>query len=535
LSSRHRVILSGLFIGFFLAVFFLPIGAAAPQDIPLEPLPPGVVIETVVPEVYNLVAMDFTPDGRLLYTERTGNLQVVAPGQASVVAYSFPVLTDGERGLLGVAVDPNFATNHFVWVYFTKQTTSTDCGGTIKNRVVRIILNDDNSVTADPQGAGCFPVYQPAPGYYVSIHNGGNLHFGPDGKLYIAVGNSNEETTDPHEPAQNLASPLGKIHRYNPTIPLSAPSDNPFVTWPNADKSNYAYGLRNPFDFTFDPVSQQIFAVDNGDKCDDEINLIRPGYNYGWRLNYPQTPLPCDDDVGPDPRYNTIPPLYHWTPSIAPTGITFYTGDLIPEWKNDLFMCAFKDSSTALHHFKLNAARTAIVAHTILSDTVTHQPIQCRTDVLTGPDGALIYSEGGGYYNGPIKRLTRTSSFIPSTVSVDPAAVRAGDVFTYTFQIRHAGTASNTFEMIALLSPSTTVKSLSAGLLELPGWVYWSDVLSRSQALTGTLAVTVTDPLTAPYVITIPIDIRALGADDIHLSATTLVNSLPVVLPLIRR
>ena len=77
-------------------------------------------------------------------------------------------------------------------------------------------------------------------------------------------------------------------------------------------------------------------------------------------------------------------------------------------------MCAFKDSSTALHHFKLNAARTAIVSHTILSDTINHQPIQCRTDVLTGPDGALYYSEGGGYYNGPIKRLSRTTSFTPS-------------------------------------------------------------------------------------------------------------------------
>ena len=140
--------------------------------------------------------------------------------------------------------------------------------------------------------------------------------------------------------------------------------------------------------------------------------------------------------------------MIHWTPSIAPTGLTFYTGDLIPEWKNDLFMCAFKDSSTALHHFKLNAARTAIVSHTILSDTVTHQKIQCRTDVLTGPDGALYYSEGGGYYNGPIKRLSRTTSFTPSTVSVNPAAVRAGEVFTYTIRVSHVGTLSNTFDLV---------------------------------------------------------------------------------------
>jgi glucose/arabinose dehydrogenase len=434
-----------------------------------------------------------------------------------------------------VAVDPGFVTNHFVWVYFTKQATATDCGGHIKNRVVRITLNDDNSVTADPEGAGCFPVYQPAPGYYVSIHNGGNLHFGPDGKLYVGVGNSNEKTTDPNEPAQDLASPLGKIHRYNPTVPLSVPADNPFVTWPHTDKSNYAYGLRNPFDFTFDPVSQQLFATDNGDECDDEINLIRPGYNYGWRLNYPQTPLPCDDDVGPDPRYNTIPPLYHWTPSIAPTGITFYTGNLIPEWKNDLFMCAFKDRSTALHHFKLNAARTAIIAHTILSDTVTYQTIQCRTDVLTGPDGALYYSEGGGYYNGPIKRLSRTTSFTPSSVSVSPAAVRAGDVLTYTVRVSHVGTLSNTFDLAAALSPRTTVESLSPGMQEYLGEVSWSGVLTGIQAITGTIAVRVTDSMTAPYLITIPFDIYAPNLPPVNLSATTLVNGLPIFLPLIRR
>jgi glucose/arabinose dehydrogenase len=175
-------------------------------------------------------------------------------------------------------------------------------------------------------------------------------------------------------------------------VPLSTPGDNPF-----SGSSVYAYGLRNSFDFDFDPITGQIFATENGDACDDEINRLLPRGNYGWRPNYP-----CDDGApgGPNPAYNTIPPLTYWSSSIAPTGLTFYRGDLIPEWKNDLFMCAFKDNSTALHHFKLNAARTAIISHTIIAGT------QCRTDVLTGPDGALYYSEGGGYYDGPIKRLT---------------------------------------------------------------------------------------------------------------------------------
>ena len=112
-------------------------------------------------------------------------------------------------GLLGIAVDPNFATNHYVWVYFTKNSGPSQCSG-VTNRVVRFTLNDDNTVSGDPVVADCFPVYQPVPGYAVTIHNGANLHFGPDGKLYIGVGNNNEKTTDPSEPAQDLALAAGQ-------------------------------------------------------------------------------------------------------------------------------------------------------------------------------------------------------------------------------------------------------------------------------------------------------------------------------------
>jgi hypothetical protein len=346
------------------------------------------------------------------------------------------------------------------------------------------------------------------------------LHFGPDGKLYISVGN-NDSTNDGADPAQALGSPLGKLHRFTAGASLSVPGDNPFP-----GSSVYAYGLRNSFDFDFDPIAGQVFGTENGDDCDDEINRLLPGGNYGWRPNYP-----CDDAAGPDPAYNTISPLIYWTPSIAPTGLTFYTGDLIPEWKNDLFMCAFKDSSTALHHFKLNAARTAIISHTIIAGT------KCRTDLLTGPDGALYYAEGGGYqtYDGPLKRLSRTTSFTASSVSVDPTAVRAGETFTYTIRVSHAGTLSNTFSLGAYLSSSTTVESLSSGLQEYQGEISWSGVLSGLQSITGTIVVRVTDPLTTPYLITMPIYIDAPGLPPVSLSATTLVNGLSIFLPLLRR
>ena len=502
-----------------------PIGAAAPQDIPIEPLPPDVMIETVVPTAIQLVAMDFTPDGRLLYTERVSgyaggtyvaNVRVVQNGQLLPnPAYIFPVLHEGERGLLGLAVDPNFAVNHYVWVYFSRYSTQTDCGSHYKNRVVRLELNDDNTVTADPITMGCFPISQ-----YETIHNGGNLHFGPDGKLYITVGN-NDATNDSVDPAQNLSSPLGKLHRVNPEWQLPAPGDNPFP-----GSTIYAYGLRNSFDFDFDPITGQVFATENGDACDDEINRLLPGGNYGWRPNYP-----CDDATGPNPAYNTIPPLIYWSPSIAPTGLTFYTGDLIPEWKNDLFMCAFKDNSTALHHFKLNAARTAIIAHTIIAGT------QCRTDVLTGPDGALYYAEGGGYYNGPLKRLTRRSSFASTTVSPQRLNPAPGSLLDYTIDLRHLGTLSSTFAMtIAVLPTQASINQVEAaqGTVNPGAFDFtWRGTLSGTETWTATYRVQISAVPTTAYPFTNSVRLTAPGLATVILTPTVIVNGQLVFLPIL--
>jgi len=236
---------------------------------PYEALPPDVVIETVVPNAEQLVAMAFTPDGRLLYTEKSGRLRVVVNDQLlPTPAYFFQSLNiEGERGLLGLAVDPEFAVNNRLWVYLTRDR---GVGSTprFENRVVTFLLSPDNTVTETQRAYG-FPVDQ-----YITIHNGGNLHFAPDGKLFVTVGNNNA-TNDAGDPAQDLSSRLGKLHRFTPGVPLSIPADNPLPG------SLYARGLRNAFDFDFDPVSGAIFATENGEACDDEINRILPGYNYG--------------------------------------------------------------------------------------------------------------------------------------------------------------------------------------------------------------------------------------------------------------
>jgi glucose/arabinose dehydrogenase len=486
--------------------------------VPIEPLPIDAKIETVVGSANQLVAMAFTPDGRLLYTERTGNVRIVSGTLLGAAVIHFDVNTEGERGLLGIAVDPDFNANHYVWIYRTTPQGSGGNCGSIENQIVRFTLN--GNVGSNPQIDQCYPVDR-----YQTIHNGGNLHFGPDGKLYVTVGN-NTGVNDGEDPSQKLISPLGKLHRYTVASgALSTPSDNPFYNTTNAVKSIYAYGLRNSFDFAFDPVSQKVFVTENGDGCDDEINRLLPGNNYGWRPNYP-----CDDATGPNPAYNTIPPLIYWTPTLAPTGIEFYTGAAIPEWQNDLFICNFKDATTALHHFKLNTTRTAITAHTVISG------VKCHTDVLTGPDGALYYSENGGWDSGPIKRIARYSSFAQTSVTVQPIIPSTGSEVNYTIYLRHTGSSTNTFTLIVDVPPAyhwLIDSQAQSGTLTFTSFsLWWSGLVTGTQNWTATYRTQLAYN-TASYPVTTSLRLTARGVTSIVLTPTVIVNGLPVYLPIV--
>lgn len=523
-SPRLRAI---LLVGLLIGGLSGPPGGAARSDTtstpPHEALPPDVVIETVVPNAEQLVAMAFTPDGRLLYTEKSGRLRVVVNDQLlPTPAYFFQSLNiEGERGLLGLAVDPEFAVNNRLWVYLTRDR---GVGSTprFENRVVTFILPPDNIVTETQRAYG-FPVDR-----YITIHNGGNLHFAPDGKLMVSVGNNNA-TNDAGDPAQDLSSRLGKLHRFTPGVPLSIPTDNPLPG------SLYARGLRNAFDFDFDPVSGVIFATENGEACDDELNRILPGYNYGWRPFYP--PPPCDDYDGADPAYNTIQPVYFWTTSVAPTGLTFYDGNLIPEWRNDLFVCAYKESATAIHHFKLNAARTAIVSHTILSDTINHQPIKCRTDLLTGPDGALYYSEGGGYpgNNGPIKRLIRRATFLGSGITPSASTGQAGGTADFQIDLRHRGAVLNSFALTVTAPPPATVLYAHSPAGELnvtPSNVFWSGLMTGTLTWTMTYRLQFADTPTTPYALRGEVALTSPGLTSLAFAPLIVVNGRVTYLPI---
>jgi glucose/arabinose dehydrogenase len=230
--------------------------AAAPADIS---------VETIVHGLDTPWAIAFPPDGRIFITERPGRIRVVDHGQLRTAPWiTLDVATSGEAGLLGLAIDPRFAQNRFVYVAYSFRNGVF----AIRNRLVR--LREDPRMG---QGIVDKVLIDDIPGS--KNHDGGRVKFGPDGKLYWTMGDA--QTT---RYAQNLKSLNGKILRLNPDGTI--PADNP---WPNSYV--YSYGHRNPQGLAWQPGTGRFYATEHGpsgfqDCCRDELNFIEPGKNYGW-------------------------------------------------------------------------------------------------------------------------------------------------------------------------------------------------------------------------------------------------------------
>ena len=228
-------------------------------------------------------AIDFLPDGRMIFTERKGTVSTFDGTEVSVVA-EINVSEVSESGLLGIAVDPDFDTNNFVYVYYTHDTG---------NRVSRFVLGqklDNEIILLDDIPSARF-------------HDGGRIAFGPDGKLYITTGDATVPSS-----AQDLDSLAGKILRMN--MDGTVPEDNPFGNYV------YSYGHRNPQGLAWHPVTGELFAAEHGPVRNDEVNIIVKGSNYGWPL------VQCEPSEYDDPLrcYDEF--------TLAPGGIAFYNNDL---------------------------------------------------------------------------------------------------------------------------------------------------------------------------------------------------------------
>ena len=233
-------------------------------------LPPNFARSQVVGGLASPTAMEFAPDGRLFVAEQRGTLRVVKSGAnlATFLDISGRVDSAGERGLLGLAFDPAFSNNHYVYLYYTQRATGTTPA---HNRVIRVTARGDRAVAGSKKLILRLDNLSSA-----TNHNGGAIHFGEDGKLYVAVGdNANGEN------AQSLRNLKGKILRINKDGTI--PRDNPFYKRATGrDRVIWALGLRNPFSFAIKPHKGKVFINDVGEQTWEEINQGAAGANYGW-------------------------------------------------------------------------------------------------------------------------------------------------------------------------------------------------------------------------------------------------------------
>jgi glucose/arabinose dehydrogenase len=300
--------------------------AASPGRCLAQPviLDPRFRLDLVTDQIPFPVALAVTPDHRLLVSEKfTGRIRVLKNGVLLAAPFAdVPVNTCAERGGLGIAVDPDFASNQYVYFFYTRSSTGVDTSvreEVVDNRIVRFTADGDTAISGSETVLTSLPI-EPS----LCSHNGGNMHFGPDGMLYVSVGDGNFAAS----PALDLTTLRGKILRLDPATGLAA-ADNRFATDgdPATRAEIWAYGLRNPFDFTirenFDSPGDSVtlFATENGVNQDDEINLVVEGGDYGFPqvAGYADTPA--------ESAYAAAHPWYRdplWSSGVAvvcPTGI----------------------------------------------------------------------------------------------------------------------------------------------------------------------------------------------------------------------
>ncbi len=286
-----------------------------------QSVPPGFTAAEFASGLRAPTAMAFAPDGRLFVAEQGGRLRVIGKN-GTLLADPFvtvPVDSAGERGLLGVAFHPGFATNGLVYVYYTVPATPR------RNRISRFTASGNRALAGSEQ-----IILELDPLSSATNHNGGAIHFGTDGKLYAAVGENANKAN-----AQTLANLLGKMLRLNPGG--SIPSDNPFYgVATGKNRAIWALGLRNPFSFDVHPRTGKIFINDVGLSTWEEINRGVAGANYGW---------PVHEGPESDPAYRGPIHAYRSTsPRCAITGGAFYappTATFPAEFLEDYFFADF--------------------------------------------------------------------------------------------------------------------------------------------------------------------------------------------------
>jgi glucose/arabinose dehydrogenase len=323
----------------------------------------------------------------MLVTERSGQLLLVEKdGKSRRPVSGVPkVRTGGQGGLLGIALSPNFAKDRLVYLSFSEPGD-----GGAGTAVAGGVLNDTAL-------SGVEVIWRQSPKVGGGNHWGSRLVFARDGTLFVTTGDRYSE----RERAQDVSTTLGKVIRINPDG--SIPKDNPFVGRAGARGEIFSYGHRNGFGLRFHPVTGELWQMEIGPMGGDEINILKPGANYGWPLvsqgrNYSGTLV----SEQPWYREGMEQPRMFWVPSISPGGIAFYTGDKFPEWQNNIIVGAL--SAQHVERISFDNPGQAERRQILLAEL----HLRYR-DVEIGPDGYIYLATevryGSGQPDGTVIRL----------------------------------------------------------------------------------------------------------------------------------
>ena len=374
-------------------------------------VPSGFTDSVLVNGLVNPTAMEFAPDGRLFVCEQGGSLRVIKNGALLPAPFlTVPVSSVGERGLLGLAFDPAFATNHFVYVYYTATTPA------LHNRVSRFTANGDVAVASSEAILLELNSLSAA-----TNHNGGALHFGKDGKLFIAVGENANGAN-----AQSLTNLLGKMLRINSDGTI--PNDNPFASRTTGqNRAIWALGLRNPFTFAIHPVTGRILINDAGENTFEEVNEGLPGANYGW---------PRVEGIGTDAAFKNPLHVYgHGTTNTTGcviSGGTFYSPS-VPRFPaqvtNSYFFADVCGGWVRRFDFATNK--------TVLFATGFNLPV----DLKVGPDGAMYVLSRG---DSAVHRVAFSSVAVAPVITAQPMSrsVNVGQSVTLSVTATGSGPLS---------------------------------------------------------------------------------------------
>ncbi|MBO9509873.1 PQQ-dependent sugar dehydrogenase [Thalassospira sp. A3_1] len=328
-----------------------------------------IIVEEVATGLNHPWAMAFLPDGSALITEREGELRLMKPdGSLSAGLSGVPeVYASGQGGLLDVALDPDFESNRQIYLSYAEPRSQ----GENATAVARAVLDASNKWLSNVE-----VIFQQQPSYSGNKHFGSRLVFAPDGNLFVTLG----ERSSLRDEAQNLSNHLGAVVRIAPDG--SVPDDNPFVEQDGVMPEIWTYGHRNPQGAALNPESGELWLHEHGPRGGDEVNIAEAGKNYGWPvITHGQEYFGGEIGVGTE-KEGMEQPIHYWVPSIAPSGMAFYTGDEVDEWQGDIFVGALAGRLLA----RLDRDGDRITGEERMLEDLGER----IRDVRMGPDG-MIY------------------------------------------------------------------------------------------------------------------------------------------------